>query len=100
MANDLNPFAKAWEIARALGSVSRRDILRGAAVTVGGAAIVAGTALPAEAKMAQKAAAYQDTPKGDASCASCSYFKAPDACILVDGTISPKGWCRFYAKKS
>lgn len=100
MAKDVDPFAKTWETARKLGSVSRRDLLRGAAVTVGGGAIVAGSALPAQAKMAQKVAAYQDKPKGDASCSSCSYFKAPNSCILVDGTISPTGWCRFYAKKS
>ncbi|HEV2561269.1 MAG TPA: hypothetical protein VGT78_03940 [Rhizomicrobium sp.] len=81
-------------------AVSRRDLLRSAAIIAGGAAIVVGTALPAEAKMPQKAAAYQDTPKGDLACASCALFKAPSSCTLVDGTISPNGWCRFYSKKS
>ena len=52
------------------------------------------------AKMAQKAAGYQDKPKGDQSCANCTLFKAPDSCTLVDGTIVSSGWCRFYAKKS
>jgi len=78
---------------------SRRQLFRSAAVCVAGTALLAST--EAEAKMAQKAAGYQDAPAKDgASCASCSLFKAPSSCTLVDGTISPNGWCRFYAKKS
>jgi hypothetical protein len=78
--------------------ISRRELLRGAAVSVGGAAAILATVSPAQAKMAQKAAGYQDTPKGDQTCANCALFKAPAACILVDGAISPNGWCRFYKK--
>jgi hypothetical protein len=85
---------------KGLSKVSRRELLRGAALTAGGAAILVGTTLPAEAKMTQQAAAYQGTPKGDQSCASCALFKAPSSCTLVDGTIDPNGWCKFYAKKS
>jgi hypothetical protein len=80
--------------------VSRRQLLKGAAVTAGGAAVIVASVLPAEAKMAQKAAAYQDKPKGDQSCANCGLFKAPSSCTLVAGTISPTAWCRFYSKKS
>jgi hypothetical protein len=40
--------------------------------------------------MAQKAVEYQDTPKGD-----CSLFQEPNSCTLVDGEISPAGWCKF-----
>jgi secreted PhoX family phosphatase len=81
-------------------SVSRRQLLQGAAITVGGAAMVMVAVTPAEAKMAQAAAGYQATAKNGQSCASCTLFKAPSSCTLVDGTISPDGWCRFYAKKS
>jgi hypothetical protein len=80
--------------------VSRRQLLRGAAVTLGGVAIAVAAVGPAEAKMAQKAAGYQATPKDGQSCANCSLFKAPSSCTLVDGTVSPDGWCRFYSKKS
>jgi hypothetical protein len=80
--------------------VSRRHLLRRVAITAGGGAILLAMAMPAQAKMSQKAAAYQDTPKGDNSCANCALFKSPSSCTLVDGTISPTGWCRFYAKKS
>jgi|ERR1700678_861724 secreted PhoX family phosphatase len=101
MSNDSNAFSQAWATAAKLSPVSRRDLLRGAAVAAGAAAVLAGTVLPAEAKMAQKAAGYQETPAKDGSnCASCALFQAPSSCTLVDGTISPSGWCRFYAKKS
>jgi hypothetical protein len=50
--------------------------------------------------MAQKAVEYQDTPKGDQECSNCSLFQDPNACTLVDGEISPKGWCKFWVKKA
>lgn len=80
--------------------LSRRQILRGAAIAAGSAAVLAGTVVPAQAKMSQKAAGYQGTPKDGASCATCALFTPPSSCNLVDGTISPNGWCRFYSKKS
>jgi len=81
-------------------SVSRRQLLRGGAVIAGSAAMLAVTVSPAQAKMSQKAAAYQDTPKDGAACSTCALFQAPNSCSLVDGAISPNGWCRFYSKKS
>jgi hypothetical protein len=100
MPNNSNGLPQEWGRVREFGAFSRRDLLRGAAVVAGGAAIVVGTAMPAQAKMTQTAAAYQDKPKGDLSCASCALFTAPSSCTLVDGTISPNGYCRFYSKKS
>ena len=75
---------------------SRRGLFRGAAILIGGAAALVAASSPAEAKMAQAAAAYQDTPKNGATCASCSFFKGPASCLLVDGTISANGWCRIW----
>lgn len=80
--------------------VSRRQLLRNAIVAAGSAAALAASVSQAQAKMTQKGAGYQDTPKGQQSCANCSLFTAPASCILVEGAISPDGWCRFYAKKS
>ena len=58
--------------------VSRRAILRNAALTVGGAAILAtnasGNLAAAQTKLAQKAVSYQDTPKGVARCDNCKQF--------------------------
>ncbi len=50
--------------------------------------------------MAQTAVTYQATPKGDQQCSNCSLFQPPSACTLVDGTISPSGWCKFWVKKA
>jgi hypothetical protein len=65
-----------------------------------GGAVILGATLPARAKTAQAAAGYQNSPKGDASCGNCKNFKPPSSCQLVDGEISPSGWCKFYVKKS
>jgi hypothetical protein len=82
--------------------VSRRAILRNAALTVGGAAILAtnasGNPAAAQTKLAQKAVSYQDTPKGAARCDNCKQFAAPSSCKIVDGTIQPSGWCTVYVK--
>jgi hypothetical protein len=79
--------------------LSRRQMLRSAAMTAGGVAVLFAAGSPAEAKMSFQASGYQATPKGDQNCAGCSLFKSPSSCILVDGNISPNGWCRFYRKK-
>jgi len=96
MPNEIKALPRDSDVA----AVSRRQLLRGAAIAAGAAAIAVGVVGPAEAKMSEKAAGYQETPKDGASCASCALFKAPNSCTLVDGTISPDGWCRFYSKKS
>jgi hypothetical protein len=80
--------------------VSRRQILQSVTVIAGGVAALLATGSPAEAKMNQVAAGYQDSPKNGQNCSSCALFKQPSSCTLVDGTISPNGWCRFYSKKS
>jgi hypothetical protein len=49
--------------------------------------------------MSQKSVDYQDTPKNDQDCSNCSLFQEPNSCTIVDGEISPKGWCKFWAKK-
>lgn len=80
--------------------VTRRHMLLGAAIATGaGVALLAG-GQPAEAKMSQKAAKYQAAPKNSQQCSTCTHFKAPSSCDVVDGTISPSGWCQLYAKKS
>ena len=79
------------------GGVSRRNFL-GAAAVGGGALFGAGLigASPAQAKLPQSAAKYQPTPKGKQQCDNCKLWQAPSSCKLVDGTISPTGWCVLY----
>ncbi len=82
-------------------AVSRRIILlRGVACAAGAAALLSPATNANAAKMTQAAAAYQDTPKNSQQCDGCALFQAPNACQLVDGNISPAGWCKFWAKKA
>ena len=49
------------------------------------------------AKKPKMQVAYQNRPKGINSCATCSFFQAPNSCTLVEGEVSPNGWCKLYA---
>ncbi len=54
-----------------------------------------------EGKLAQAAVKYQDRPKGSESCANCMHFlPESNTCQLVEGKISPQGWCSIWAKKT
>jgi hypothetical protein len=48
-------------------------------------------------KMTKEAAQYQDQPRGIAMCATCSLFEEPRSCKVVEGDVSPNGWCKAYA---
>ena len=48
------------------------------------------------AKEAKSAARYQDKPNGDQRGGRCAHFRAPNACQIVEGQISPNGWCRHF----
>jgi hypothetical protein len=76
---------------------SRRLLLQGAAV-LGAAIPFAAAGAMAAGKMSQAAVAYQGSPKGAQNCANCKLFEKPSGCKLVDGTVSPNGWCRIWAK--
>ena len=82
--------------------LSRRSLLRDGVFAAGGAAVLLGmttVANRAEAKPAQKLVGYQDTPKGAQRCDNCSQFQPPASCKVVEGDISPAGWCKVYVKK-
>lgn len=83
------------------GKVSRRSLLRNALLLAGGTLAVGVIHVkPAFAQKTPKdAVKYQDTPKDGQKCSTCVYFQAPKACTLVEGTISPEGWCTAYNKK-
>ena len=78
--------------------VTRRNFLRGAATAVAGAAIPIRFA-HAQQKASKQAMQYQDTPKNGQQCDQCMHFEAPKSCKVVEGDISPKGWCVAFAKK-
>lgn len=81
--------------------ISRRSLLTGTAVALGVAASgAAATSALAQQKIKQADAKYQDHPNGNRKCDGCIQFQAPNACKLIDGTISPNGWCQFFGAKS
>jgi hypothetical protein len=70
----------------------------GAVGAAGAATIIAASPNRAAAapKISQKAVNYQDHPDGDKRCDKCVQFQPPNACKVVDGTISPQGSCRIF----
>ena len=89
--------------------MNRKDViinLLAIPVVAGSVALTAEEALAA-ATMDQKAAQYQNKPKNGQQCSGCSLYipaksnpsKANGACKLVKGSISPQGWCKYWAKK-
>jgi hypothetical protein len=53
----------------------------------------------APAKVSQASVKYQTQPKGEQKCANCMHFIAEsNTCKLVEGDISPEGWCILWAK--
>ena len=44
---------------------------------------------------------YQTQPKGEQKCSGCMHFIAEsNTCKLVEGQISPDGWCTLWAQKT
>ena len=80
---------------------TRRIVLRaGLGLAAAGAAGM-GLARPARAqKIAKEALMYQDSPKDGHECDQCVQWEPPNACKIVDGVISPKGWCGAFAPKT
>jgi len=62
----------------------------------------ADSAAPAATKkVAQASVQYQAQPKGEQKCSGCVNFIAEtNTCKLVDGQVSPEGWCSLWAKKA
>jgi hypothetical protein len=68
------------------GEISRRFVLTA----------VASAAAETLAKLSQAAAQYQGMPRGGLSCVGCTFFRRPRSCQVVEGDISPNGWCRLF----
>jgi len=86
---------------------SRRIMLKNAAIVVGlAAAPWAARPARAQAKATKQAMQYQEQPKNGLKCDTRMQFipgAKPDAngtCKVVEGPISPNGWCAAYVKKS
>ena len=80
---------------------SRRRMLR-SMVLLTGASLAAGLGARdalAQQKVPKESMKYQDKPNGEKQCSNCAQFVPPGSCKVVEGTISPRGYCLAWAKK-
>lgn len=83
--------------------VSRRSVLRRAALLASAAltaSMVSSKEALAQQKASQEAMKYQDKPNGDKRCSNCLSFIPSSSCAIVEGTVSPNGYCLAWAKKT
>ena len=73
----------------------RRRFIGGALAAL--AAVLTCPRARAQQKMSKQEAAYQDSPKDIRMCATCTLFELPKSCKVVEGDVSPSGWCKAYA---
>ena len=77
-------------------SASRRDVVCAALSSVVAAIAPVETGRASE-KMTREQAQYQDQPKGINMCSTCTLFEPPKSCKVVEGDVSPDGWCKAFA---
>lgn len=59
------------------------------------------TAPTTTGKVTQASVQYQAQPKGDQKCADCMHFVVESSsCKVVEGSVSPVGWCSLWVKKA
>jgi hypothetical protein len=81
------------------GEISRRCLLSEAACAAGAVAILGTTMTANAAKLSQKAAQYQNRPKGNQRCDNCALWQPPASCKSVEGPIAPQGWSVLWVPK-
>ena len=85
--------------------VSRKDALKSIVVLPALAGALLAATRAAEAKSSKATVKYQGKPKNGQECDDCRLYiagksaKVNGACQIVDGAISPHGWCVAFAKK-
>jgi hypothetical protein len=77
----------------------RRRLLLSAAAAAGAATAGGIGSAEAALKVSASAAGYQDNPNGDKQCSKCVHFLPPSSGKMVDGTISPQGYCRLFSPR-
>lgn len=50
-------------------------------------------------KVDKQDADYTDIGRGGEKCKNCTHFIRPNRCQIVEGTISPFGWCRYFEEE-
>ena len=87
-------------------AMTRRTFVAKAVVLPALAGLLLAETAGADAKGSQAQFKYQKTPNNGHKCSQCSLYIAGSSatangtCKLVEGSISPNGWCTAWAKKS
>ncbi len=81
--------------------ISRRRFLEAGgcalgAVFLGAAAASAQEGEGEEPKKTQQEVAYKAPPANGRQCLNCRNYQKPAFCRIVEGLISPDGWCKLY----
>jgi High potential iron-sulfur protein len=76
---------------------SRRNAIGAMAGGLSSTLLLLAKAAEAADKMTKARAQYQDRPNGIYSCATCTLFEKPNGCKVVEGEVSPDGWCTAFA---
>lgn len=86
--------------------MTRRSFVANAIVLPALAGLLVAETATAQAKGSQAQFKYQKTPNNGHKCSGCIQYvpgsnaKANGTCKIVDGSISPNGWCIAWAAKS
>ncbi len=88
-------------------SVSRADFVKAAVILPALAGVIyAAASAPARAAKGSKTQfKYQDKPNGSKKCSGCTFYipgktaTADGGCKIVEGSISPNGYCIAYSAK-
>ncbi|MFY9665581.1 MAG: high-potential iron-sulfur protein [Candidatus Cybelea sp.] len=86
--------------------MTRRTFVANAVVLPALAGLLLAETTIAEAKGSKAQFKYQSTPNNGKKCSQCTFYipgsspKANGTCKIVDGSISPNGWCSAFSAKS
>jgi hypothetical protein len=86
--------------------MTRRTFVANAVVLPALAGLLLAETTTAQAKASKAQFKYQATPNSGHKCSQCRFFvpgsssKANGTCQIVEGSISPNGWCTAFAAKS
>ena len=86
--------------------MTRRTFVANAIVLPALAGLILAETTSAQAKGSKAQFKYQSTPNNGKKCSQCTFYipgssaSADGTCKIVDGSISPNGWCSAFAAKS
>jgi len=78
----------------------RRQFLRQSTLWLIALPALVGTEVAQANKADKTDLAYRDKPGANGkSCSTCGSFVAPNECRIVEGSVSPDGWCIAYSQR-